>query len=274
MKKKKFIVSTGVALSMLCSTSFAAVTIDSINVAEGIVTVKGTTDAEGAVTYEVYDADIEKPVLKDIVGFGEIYPEEPGKYTFDFGLKSGGNFKVRVSDGDEKDVEEFDYASEADRAKLLEAMAEVLKNSETAATEIDKAFTNADNRGVLKTIGIDADEYIGYSPAIQSDICEKMAEDGKGIAITEKTFLELYNNSKILALMNNDADSVSEDILAELNFTFEEKAYDKLSAEKQKWLAEAMAENITYDSIADMEEMYASALVTSSLRLIPLVSPT
>lgn len=256
MKKKKFIVSTGVALSMLCSTSFAAVTIDSINVAEGIVTVKGTTDAEGAVTYEVYDADIEKPVLKDIVGFGEIYPEEPGKYTFDFGLKNGGNFKVRVSDGDEKDVEEFDYASETDRAKLLEAIADVLKDSETAATEIDKAFTNADNRGVLKTIGIDTDEYIGYSPAIQSDICKKMAEDGKGIEITEKTFLELYNNSKILALMNNDADSVSEEILAELNFTFEEKAYDKLSAEKQKWLAEAMAENITYDSIADMEEMY------------------
>ena len=257
MKKKRLAVCAAVSASLLLGTASAATTIDSIEVAEGLVRVSGATDKGGAVTYEVYDADVQKPALKDILGFGEIYPEATGEYSFDFGLKKGGSFTIRIFDGEEKVYGEFAYASEEDRKAFLEGMTEVLKNSDTAAEETDKILSDEDNAEILKTIGVDAEVYSSYDAEMKKEICEKMAKNGKGQTLTEKTFLNLYKDSENLAKINNGDKASVGGILEGYNFSFEDKEYNNEEKAKQEWLKDAMLENAAYESAEDMEEMYA-----------------
>ena len=109
MRKKLFgLVGFVTACVMVCTSGYAATTIDKISVTEGKVTVEGSTDTSTYLTYEVYDRTISEPAKTDIDGFGEKYLTQKGDFTLRFGMKNGGSYKVRIFDGVSKVIGEFD----------------------------------------------------------------------------------------------------------------------------------------------------------------------
>ncbi|MBE7011336.1 MAG: S-layer homology domain-containing protein [Ruminococcaceae bacterium] len=260
MKKRTFqmmIITLIVGVIMAQSIAFADTTITKIKSSDGVIIVSGEWDSGEALTYEVYKKEVTNPKFSDIAGFGEIPFSFDNTFSFEFGLKETGVYKICISDGYDVIYEEVVYASEEDRTAFMTGVAEILSNSETAPGLIGDMLEAEENRAVIMTIGIDFDKYALYTEEVKTAICKKVAELGGNQSLSETEFVEIYNEAEALAVINAGETALGEEMMETLNFSFENVRYGNIKDNAKKtWICQAMLKNVPYGSLMDMEKMY------------------
>jgi len=261
MRKKLFgLVGVFTACVMACTSGYAATTISKISVVEGKVTVEGSTDTSTYLTYEVYDRTISEPTKADIAGFGEKYLTQSGDFTLRFGMKNGGSYKVRIFDGVNQVIGEFDYASQADRDTFVAGITTILSTPDTAAAALDLAFADPANRAQMKTIGMDHDSYVGYAPELKTALCQDVASKGANQTLTETTLLTLYTNAEVIAKINVGGMTYASQVLDTCNYSFEGVSHKAISDASQKaWMEAAVVANKPYASVDALAAGYQKA---------------
>ncbi len=266
MRKKKLmgLVSVLTACIMTCGSAYAATTISKISVVEGKVNVEGTTDSTTYLTYEVYDRTISEPTKADIDGFGEKYLTQSGAFSLRFGMKNGGSYKVRIFDGVNSVIGEFDYASQADRDLFVGNITSILASPDTAAALLDAAFSDPSNRAQMKTIGMDYDAYVGYAADLKAALCQDMVSKGANQTLSESSLLTLYTNAEIIAKINVGGIAYANQVLDALNYSFEGTAHTALSDAAQKaWIEQAVIANKPYADVTGLAAGYQKAAALS-----------
>ena len=282
MKKVKdtALVSTVLSgLLLVQNVAMASTQVKSIGLKEGLVSVTVTTDKyltdeEGdilpkAITFEVYPDDVENPTKADIKGFGEVYADSQ-TYTFAFGLKNSGKYKIRISDNDGKVDEPFVYIDSFDRQEFADKINACLdmpdktpENIANAAKAIHNIIVDEDNYDSAISVGINVDEYKKYSSELQIAITTKVVEIALDSSMREDVFSAVYKEAEAVSRLNCDDKTIAKETIELLNPEFEGTKFDKISDKLQKeWIKDNIVSNKTYDKMEDIISSYnkASAL--------------
>ena len=260
---KKTLTSVVLAFQVLSLTAGAA-TINTVQLAERNVTVKGTSE-EATVTYKVHSKDTSGNSISEICEMGEasvidgeflIHVKMPEFFN---GEETDGEYVVTVM-GEESDTEEFLYIAYSSLTEFVDDIKDIDDGKELVTLFAATSDGGYPNLIILENLGADMEYYKGLDEKDQENLADAFIAEMGEEKLTTRNFSSVFEKAKTIQYINKNG--ISAEWLDESGFEFDGVSFGEIEDENLKeYIFEAIKDIKNFESYRDLEKRYREANV-------------
>lgn len=265
MKRRNMILCIGTIIATLNMNSAISAQVE-LNGNQITVVSEGKADEWGTLVVVKSGNTMED---SNIVSMKQALADENGQLTFNFAISDAigdsvnGKYDLYIKN--ESEVVRIDnmyYSREVDRNSLINSI-----RSAATATELNGILSNVDNSSILRSIGINMDNYLlivqkdieNSNTAYEDNMCNIFIEYCQNSTLTDQEIVEALNASVLIELINI-SEVANAELIKNLGFEFEGKKYKDLTDDSCKnFINEYVFSNRTYSSLNGAKHAYETA---------------